>query len=134
MLRNCLGFVLVLSLLSSVALAAPPSDSAQPAALPILTQDQASIYLACLEESSLASSKDGNPLGAINKLNALWVKTVKHTSLKGITMLQLAQITDNSIRALAGVQFGNPSQTGKVWREFATKTPSECLTTAQLLQ
>lgn len=134
MFRNYLGFVLVLSLMSSAALAAPSSDSPSSSRTPILTQDQASIYLACLEESSLASAKDGNPMGTVNTLNALWVKTVKNTYLKGLTMLQLAQVTNESVRALAAQQFGNASLTGKVWKEFATQTAAGCLTIAQSLQ
>jgi hypothetical protein len=118
----------------SAALAAPSSDSPPPSGLPVLTQDQASLYLACLEESSLGSAKDGNPLATVGTLNALWIKTVKHTSLKGLTMLQLVQVTDESIRALAALQFGNASLTGKVWKEFSTQTPAGCLTIAQSLQ
>ncbi|HTW89368.1 MAG TPA: hypothetical protein VMD75_15330 [Candidatus Binataceae bacterium] len=134
MLRNSLGFAFALSLMCSAALAASSSDSSPPASVPVLTQDQASLYLACLEESSLASAKDGNPVGTLGALNTTWVKTVKHTSLKGLTMLQLVQVTDESVRALAALQFGNASLTGKVFKEFGTQTPAGCLSIAQSLQ
>ncbi len=134
MSRNSLGFAFALSLMCSAALTAPSSDSPPPAGLPVLTQDQASLYLACLEESSLASAKDGNPMATLGTLNMLWIKTVKHTSLKGLTMLQLLQVTDESVRALAALQFGNAGLTGKVFKEFGTQTPAGCLSIAQSLQ
>lgn len=134
MLRNSLRFAFALSLICSAALAASSSDSPSSAGLPVLTQDQASLYLACLEESSLGSAKDGNPMATVGTLNTLWIKTVKHTSLKGLTMLQLVQVTDESVRALAAQQFGNASLTGKVFKEFGTQTPAGCLSIAQSLQ
>ncbi len=134
MFRNSLGFTLVLSLLCSAALGAPSSDSAPQPSVTNLTQDQAALYLACLEESSAASAKDGNPLATMGTLNALWIKTVKHTSLKGLTMLQLAQVTSDAVRSLAAQQFGKASLTGKVIKEFSTQTPAGCLSIAQSLQ
>jgi len=133
MVRTSLGWALLVGMLCIASFAAAQPSDSPPPKLPVLTQDQYSIYLACLEESSLASAKDANPLATVNELNTRWVKTVKQTSLKNLTMLQLTQVTDHSIRALAAQQFGKANLTGKVFREFATQTPTGCLTLAQSL-
>jgi hypothetical protein len=135
MFRKRLVFMLILSLVCTAAFAAPSSDNSAPQpAFPILTQEQAAVYLACLEESSTASAKDSNPLATLGNLNTLWIKTVKHTSLKGLTMLQLAQVTSSAIRKLAAQQFGKAGETEKVIAEFSTQTPAGCLSIAQSLQ
>ncbi|GEM_PF-7030365 len=134
MVRKNVGIVIIASLISIASIAAAQSSESPPLKLPALTQDQYAIYLACLEESSLANAKDGNPLATVATLNTLWGSTVKKTSLKGLTMLQLAQVTDSAIRALSLQQFGTPGKTGKVFREFATQTPAGCLTIAESLQ
>jgi hypothetical protein len=134
MFRNSLTITLLLSFLCSTAFGAPLSDVTPEAALPVLTQDQAALYLACLEESGAANAKDGNPMAQLKKLNALWSKTVKHTSLKGLTLLQLAQVTESSLRAMAEQQFGNPHAINKVLKEFSVQSPTGCLSLAQSLQ
>jgi hypothetical protein len=134
MVGKNVGFAIIAGLIGIASIAAAQSSEPLPAKLPPLTQDQYAIYLACVEESSLGSAKDGNPLATAAKLNALWGSTVKKTSLKGLTMLQLAQVTDSAVRALAAQQFGNAGKTGKVFKEFATETPAGCLTIAESLQ